>query len=106
MARHRWTAGNGSTEAVLETSVLIYEDVPVVSFDVEYVSGLSSGVSVGDKNSTLSSFPSFVVERGSVERGWMTWSGNSKYPKTLCGVKILAFFLRQICRYVKACINM
>ena len=67
----------------METSVLIYDDLPVVSFDVEYVSGLVNHFYDEGEIGTISTFPSFIVEKGEVDRGWMTWYGNSKSPNEI-----------------------
>ena len=76
--RHTWRAYTDRktpTETYIKTSVLAYTDSRVVTFDVEYVTGLTNNE---DKVDVVSSFPSFVYEEGELERGWMTWSGNSK----------------------------
>ncbi len=83
--RHIWQAYTDSgnpTETSIKTSVLLYRDMPVISFDILYLSGLSSDPSNETEVKVVSSFPSFVYEERELERGWMTWSGNSKFAKT------------------------
>ena len=62
----------------LTTSVLTYKDLPVISFDVVYVSGLTNSFDDESDVKIASSFPSFVYEDGELERGWMTWSRTSE----------------------------
>ena len=62
----------------VETAVLVYQEMSAVAFDIVYLTGLSNASDPEKGDGVLSSFPSFVVEEGTVERGWMTWSGNSK----------------------------
>lgn len=63
----------------IETAVNVYRDVPVVVFDLVYITGLTNASDpLAKEEGTLSSFPSFYVEDGEVEKGWMTWSGNSE----------------------------
>lgn len=57
---------------------MVYKDVSVVVFDIIYTTGLTNASDPGNGEGTLSSFPSLAVEEGEVERGWMTWSGNSQ----------------------------
>ena len=56
-----------------------YEVHPVVTFDIVYIKGLTKAADPDNDKGTLSTFPSFVVEEGKLERGWMTWSGNSEW---------------------------
>ncbi len=75
-----WTAYEDKdtpTEVTLETSVSVYEDPPVVVFDIVYLKGLNKSADPDNDKGVFSTFPSFVVEAGKVDRGWMTWSGTS-----------------------------
>ncbi len=79
MFRHAWKPAELVGTPYIETSILTYEDVPVVSYDIEYSSGLGNSFYKEDDLMTISTFPSFVVENSPLQkRGWMTWSGNSK----------------------------
>jgi hypothetical protein len=64
----------------IKTAIYTYPDTPgVVSFDITFDFNLFSYKhSESSWTGVISSFPSFVVEQGNVERGWMTWSGNSE----------------------------
>ena len=70
---------NSTTPTKLKVVIMVstYNDEPVTVYDVVYLSGLSNA-SDPDGKGALSTFPSFYVEEGTEERGWMTWSGNSK----------------------------
>jgi len=62
----------------IETLVSVYDSIPVVTFDIVYIKGLTKAADPDTNDGVLSTFPSFVVEAGKVERGWMTWSKTSK----------------------------
>ena len=64
----------------LETVINVYNEFPVVTFDIIYINGLTNASDPKSKKGTLSTFPSFVVEAGKVEKGWMTWAGTSESP--------------------------
>lgn len=85
VARYTWggfSSGSTSTNLTVETTVLIYLDVPsVVVFDIVYLTGLTNASDPSNGEGTLSSFPSFHVEDdggNNTKKGWMTWSGNSE----------------------------
>lgn len=73
------SSNTSDTELKIETAVLVYDFLPVVAFDIVYLTAVTNNGSESDKTEgVLSSFPSFVLEEGDVKRGWMTWSGNSE----------------------------
>lgn len=80
MPRFTWGGFSSGTPTNLavETTVLVYQDVSVVVFDVVYLTGLTNASDPSNGEGTLSTFPSFYVENNAVEKGWMTWSGNSE----------------------------
>ncbi len=95
--RFTWTAYENTstaTEVTIETSVSVYDKSPVVVFDVVYLKGLSKSADPDNDKGVLSTFPSFVVEAGKVDRGWMTWSGNSK--SLINSLSFLVFFFFHI----------
>jgi len=80
--RCTWTAYQNKTTPTnvdMETMVSVYDKFPVVTFDIVYLKGLTKAADPDSDKGTLSTFPSFVVEAGSLERGWMTWSGSSEF---------------------------
>ncbi len=48
-----------------------------IVFDIVYLKGFNISADPDNDQRVLSTFPSFVVEAGKVDRGWMTWSGTS-----------------------------
>ena len=77
--QYDWKASGGASSLQIQTFVNIYDRVPVVEFGLAFV-GRATNTNISNYvNRTLSSFPSFVVEEGEVERGYLTWSGNSEY---------------------------
>ena len=62
----------------IETSVSVYRNEPIVAFAVVYISGLTNASIPDTPAQAVSTFPSFVVEEGGLERGYFTWAGNSK----------------------------
>jgi len=81
--RLTWKAYQNKSSAsvlTLETSISVYDKIPVVVFDIVYIDGLTKAADPASGEGTLSTFPSFVVEaEKSMDRGWMTWSGNSEW---------------------------
>ena len=72
---YEWQA-KGASSLTLTTTVSVFEQMPAVLFVLVFndkATNTSSNV-----NSTLSTFPSFVIEEGPVDRGYVTWSGNSE----------------------------
>ena len=55
-----------------------YANEPVIVFDITYLTGLTGSSLAGILNATVSSFPLFVVEENVLERGYLTWAGNSE----------------------------
>ncbi len=45
----------------------VYEDPPVVVFDIVYLKGLNKSADPDNDKVVLSTFPSFVVETGKVD---------------------------------------
>ena len=82
LSRVTWKAYKNKTSPsvlTLETSISMYDSIPVVVFDTVYIDGLTEAADPTNDKGTLSTFPSFVVEATKmVDRGWMTWSGNSE----------------------------
>ena len=64
---------------VIETSINVYRNGPVVYFSLLYTSGLAKASIPDDPTQTVSTFPSFIVEEADLKRGYLTWAGNSKY---------------------------
>ncbi len=63
----------------LQTLSYKYSDIPdLFAFECVFVNGLK-GASVADVfNQTLSTYPSLIIEKADMERGWLTWAGNSE----------------------------
>ena len=72
---YMWEALNGMQ---VVTYVDVFDELPAIMFGIAYqteatntsVDTLTSGI--------ISTFPSFFIEETSTERGYLTWSGNSK----------------------------
>ena len=64
----------------METAVSTYVDRPsVVVLDLVYITGLTDASDPSTmENGILSTFPSFYVEDGEAQKGWMAWAGNSE----------------------------
>ena len=76
--QYEWKAVGGDSTLRFMTVISVYDEVPAVLFDVVFLDK-ATNTNISDcLNLTLSSFPSFVIENGPVERGYVTWSGNSK----------------------------
>ncbi len=60
------------------TYVNVYDDVPAVLFDLQYLGGVSGASIPGVSNGTIAGWPSFVVEETDVDRGYLSWSGSSE----------------------------
>ena len=73
-----WQAKGGASKLALTTLISVYEKVPAVLFTIGFM-GETTNTNIGTNvNGTISTFPSFVIEEGPVERGYVTWSGNSE----------------------------
>ena len=63
----------------LQTLSYKYSDIPdLFAFECVFVNGLK-GASIADvQNQTLSTYPSLIIEEAGMDRGWLTWAGNSQ----------------------------
>ena len=75
---YEWQATGGASNLALTTMVSVYETVPAVLFVLVFKDKATNTNISNNVNGTLSTFPSFVIEEGPVERGYVTWSGNSE----------------------------
>ena len=75
---YTWMTTGGASPLTVETHINVYSEVPAVAFDVVFYDKATDTNIKNYVNGTLSTFPSFVIEDGPVERGYLTWSGNSK----------------------------
>ena len=75
---YEWQATGGASNLALTTMVSVYETVPAVLFVLVFEDKATNTNISNNVNGTLSTFPSFVIEEGPVERGYVTWSGNSE----------------------------
>lgn len=77
---YEWKTTSDSSDLHFLTSIDVYDEVPVVGFSLVLLDD-ATNTNIGQftYNQTLSTFPSFVIEDGPVERGYVTWSGNSEY---------------------------
>lgn len=78
--QYEWKTTSNSSSLRLLTSIVVYDEVPAVLFSLVLLDK-ATNTNIGHLtyNQTLSTFPSFMIEDGPVERGYVTWSGNSKY---------------------------
>ena len=77
--QYEWTAVGGDSTLRFMTDITVYDETPAVTFGVTFLDK-ATNTNISDcVNLTLSRFPSFVIEDGPMERGYVTWSGNSKY---------------------------
>lgn len=77
---YEWKAVNGSSIPHFLTAINVYNEVPAVLFSLVLIDkATNTNIGKSTYNQTLSTFPSFVIEDGPVERGYVTWSGNSEY---------------------------
>ena len=77
--QYDWKATGGASSLQVQTYINVYNEVPMVEFGLAYVNK-ATNTNISDYlNRTISSFPSFVIEEGSVERGYLTWSGSSEF---------------------------
>ncbi|CAG0900285.1 unnamed protein product [Darwinula stevensoni] len=67
-----WTWAAGA--AAIETSVAVYDDSPSLVFGQKFLSAVA-GTSLGDPNGVVSSFPSFQVQDGLPEKGFLSIYG-------------------------------
>ena len=65
----------------MQTVTYTYPDISdLFTFEIVYVSGLSSSAIANTTDQTISTFPSFVIEESNMQRGWLTWHDNSRLP--------------------------
>ena len=77
--QYEWAAVGGDSTLRFLTVITLYDEESAVTFDLTFLDK-ATNTNISDcVNLTLSRFPSFVIEDGPVERGYVTWSGNSKY---------------------------
>jgi hypothetical protein len=93
--QYGWKATGGASNLVFRTSISVYDEFPAVEFTIVFLDKatntnistyvnrtLSTNTNISTYvNRTLSTFPSFVIEEGPVERGYVTWSGNSNFHR-------------------------
>ncbi len=70
---------SAANELKIQTLSYKYENIPdLFAFECVFVNGLK-GASIADKlDQTLSTYPSVIIEEAGMERGWLTWAGNSE----------------------------
>ena len=76
--QYEWKAVGGASSLSFMTFISVYEDMQAVAFTIVFLDKATNTNISNYVNQTLSTFPAFVIEEGSVERGYVTWSGNSK----------------------------
>jgi hypothetical protein len=74
--QYGWKATGGASNLVFRTSISVYDEFPAVEFTIVFLDKATNTNISTYVNRTLSTFPSFVIEEGPVERGYVTWSGN------------------------------
>ena len=76
---YTWRAVGGASSLSFRTVVSLYDEFPAALFSVVFLTKATE-TNIGTAvNSVLSTFPSFMIEEGPVERGYVTWSGNSEF---------------------------
>ena len=76
--QYEWKVTGGASTLRFLTAINVYEEVPAVWFALVFLDKATNTNIYDYVNLTLSTFPSFVIEDGPVERGYVTWSGNSE----------------------------
>ena len=76
--QYEWKATGGASTLRFATIIAVYDEVSAALFTVVFLDKATNTNISDSVNGTLSTFPSFVIEEGPVERGYVTWSGNSK----------------------------
>lgn len=77
--QYEWKTTSDSSALQFLTSIVVYDEVPAVVFSLVLLdNATNTNIGHSTYNQTLSTFPSFVIEDGPVERGYVTWSGNSE----------------------------
>lgn len=72
-----WMAGP-SPSLHAATSIRVYDEIPAAVFTITYLTGATNTSIPSVNDRSISSFPSFVLEDGEVDRGYLSWSGNSE----------------------------
>ena len=67
-----------TAEFQFRTFIKVYEKIDVIVFGHKFISGAEK-TATDSADSVISSFPSFLVEDSSLERGYLTFEGNSEY---------------------------
>ena len=65
-------------EFQFETFIKVYNKIDVLTFGHKFISGAEKAAT-DSADEVVSSFPSILVEDSSLERGYVTFEGNSKY---------------------------
>ena len=73
-----WQAKGGASSLAFRTNINVYDQVPAAVFSIVFMDKATNTNISTNVNGTISTFPSFVIEEGPVERGYLTWSGNSE----------------------------
>lgn len=81
--QYEWKTVGGASSLDFTTLINVYENVPTVVFTIVFLDKATNTNISNYVNRTLSTFPSFVIEESPVERGYVTWSGNSEYADIL-----------------------
>ena len=75
--RYSWRA-IGSSSLSLVSFITVYDEFPAVAFNLVFNKATKTNTSTAS-NSTISTYPSFVIEElPDLERGYVTWSGDSE----------------------------
>ena len=78
---YTWKAVSNASTAVdlqVRTYINVYDDVPVATFAIAYITAANDTAIPGVYDRTVSSFPSFIIEENPARRGYATWAGNSR----------------------------
>ena len=77
--QYEWKTTSDSSALHFLTSIDVYDEIPAVLFSLVLLdNATNTNIGHSTYNQTLSTFPSFVIEDSPVERGYVTWSGNSE----------------------------
>ena len=67
-----------SGEFRFETFIKVYDKIDAITMGHKFLSG-DENTTTDSADDVISSFPSILVEDSSLERGYVTFEGNSKY---------------------------
>ena len=76
--QYEWKATGGASTLEILTYINVYDKLPAAVFALVYLDKATNTNISNYVNRTVSSFPSFVIEDGPVDRGYVTWAGNSE----------------------------